>query len=232
VGQDSILQADFQSVFFAKVVRRELYLKLMLTFEQFLHDAAGKGGAVNLMFEERLFGLVEILHRVADMFMAEHVPYELIGGMAVAAQMELVDRDAVMLTRDVDVMIHRSDLERVKESAARHGFHFRHTAGLDMLLYGEEKKAVKGVHLVFSGECVKANQAPNPPIAPERITLYGKEVSVVPVVDLVRMKLNAFRDKDRVHVRAMDEIGLITPEVEGKLSAELRSRLGHVRETE
>jgi hypothetical protein len=204
----------------------------MLTLEQFLHDAAGKGKAINLMFEERLFGLVEILHKATDMFTEEAIPYELIGGMAVVAQMEQVDPDAVMLTRDVDVMIRRSDLERVKAAAARHGFHFRHTSGLDMLLYGEEKKAVKGVHLVFSGETVKANQEPNPPIAPEQITLYGKEVSVVPVVDLVRMKLNAFRDKDRVHVRAMDAIGLITREIEAKLPAELRSRLQHVRETE
>ena len=204
----------------------------MLTFEQFLRHAAGKGEAVNLMFEERLFGLVEILHKVTDMFTAEDVSYELIGGMAVAAQIEQVDPDAVMLTRDVDIMIHRSDLERVKQAATRHGFTFRHTAQLDMLLYGEEKKAVKGVHLIFSGERVKANQAPNPPIAPQRITVYGKEVSVVPVVDLVRMKLNAFRDKDRVHVRAMDTIGLITPEVEAQLSDELRSRLQHVRETE
>ena len=139
--------------------------------EQFLGNITGKGGAVNLMFEERLFGLVEILHKVTDMFASEQVPYELIGGMAVAAQMEQVDRDAVMLTKDVDVMIHRSDLERVKETAPHHGFHFRHTAGLDMLLYGDEKKAVKGVHLVFSGEAVKANQAPNPPIAPERIKI-------------------------------------------------------------
>jgi hypothetical protein len=204
----------------------------MLTFEQFLHNVARKGQAVNLMFEERLFGLVEILHKVTDMFTAEHVPYELIGGMAVAARMEQVDHDAVMLTRDVDIMIHRSDLERVQETAPRHGFRFRHTAGLDMLLYGEEEKAVKGIHLVFSGETVKANQAPNPPIAPERIRIYDEEVSVITLVDLVRMKLNAFRDKDRVHVRAMDEIGMITVEIENKLSPELRSRLRHVRETE
>lgn len=204
----------------------------MLTLEQFLHDVAGKGGAVNLMFEERLFGLVEILQKIAEMFAVESIPYELIGGMAVAAQMERVDRDAVMLTKDVDVMIHRSDLERVKQAATRHGFQFRHTAGLDMLLYGEEKKAVKGVPLVFSGERVKASQEPNPPIAPEYIEVYGKEVAVVTVTDLVRMKLNAFRDKDRVHVRAMDEIGLVTPEVEGKLPADLLLRLQHIRETE
>lgn len=204
----------------------------MLTFEQFLRGTAKEGQAVNLMFEERLFGLVEILHRVADMFTAEHIPYEVIGGMAVAAQIEQVDRDAVMLTRDVDIMIHRFDLDRVKEAAERHGFHFRHAAGLDMLLYGEEKKAVKGIHLIFSGEKVKTGQAPNPSMAPERVKVYGKEVSVVPVLDLVRMKLNAFRDKDRVHVRAMDTVGLITPEVEEKLSKELRSRLQHVRTTE
>jgi hypothetical protein len=138
-----------------------------------------------------------------------------------------VDRELVMLTRDVDIMIHRSDLERVKEAAPRNGFHFRHAGGLDMLLYGAGK-----VRLGFSGEKLKADQAPNPPIAPERIKVYGKEVSIVPVSDLVRMKLNSYRDKDRVHVRAMDAAGLITPEVERFLSSELGSRLQHIRQTE
>jgi hypothetical protein len=32
---------------------------------------------------------------------------------------------------------------------------------------------------------MKAHQAPNPAIDPQRITIYGKEVPVVPVVDLV-----------------------------------------------
>ena len=204
----------------------------MLTLEQFLHHAGANGAAVNLMFEERLFGLVDILHKVADLFAAENIPYELIGGMAVAAQIDAVDRDQVMLTRDVDLMINRTDLERVIAAAPRHGFHFRHSAGLDMLLYGDEKKAVRGVHLIFGGEEVKAGQAPNPPIAPERIELYGKEVSIVPITDLVGMKLNAYRDKDRVHVRALDAAGLITAEVERALSAEHHSRLKHIRETD
>src|SRR5260370_29618618 len=91
----------------------------MLTLEQFLRDTATRGGAINLMFEERLFGLVEILHKVTDMFTAEGIPYEVIGGMAVAAHIEQVDRDQIMLTRDVDIMIDRSDLERVKEAAHR-----------------------------------------------------------------------------------------------------------------
>jgi hypothetical protein len=196
----------------------------VLTFEQFLQQAAKKGEAVNLMFEERLFGLVEILHKVADMFTAEGIPYEVIGGMAVAAHIEQMDRDQIMLTRDVDIMIDRSDLERVQEAAPRHG--------LDMLLYGDEKKAIRGVRLLFSGEKVKPDQAPNPRLAPERITVHGGEVSVIPVIDLVRMKLNSYRDKDRVHVRGMDAVGLITPEVERALPAELGSRLQHIRQTE
>ena len=204
----------------------------MLTFERFLHDSAAEGQAVNLMFEERLFGLVEILHKVTDMFTAEQIPYELVGGMAVAVQIERVDRDQVMLTRDVDIMIDRSDFERIKTAAERHGFHYRHAAGLDMLLYGEEKKAIRGVHLIFSGEKVKSDQTPNPALAPEWITLYGKRVSVIRLVDLIRMKLNSFRDKDRVHVRAMDASGLITPEVEGTLTPEFHARLMHVRATE
>jgi hypothetical protein len=184
----------------------------MLTLEQFLRDSATRGGAINLMFEERLFGLVEILHKVADMFSAEGIQYEIIGGMAVAAHIERVDRDQVMLTRDVDLMIDRTDFE--------------------MLLYGEEKKAIRGVHLLFSSEKVRPNQTPNPPLAPERIAIYGKEVSIIPVADLVRMKLNSYRDKDRVHVRALDAVGLITPDVERTLPADLHSRLQHVRATE
>ncbi|MGA3079148.1 MAG: hypothetical protein ABSG56_36400 [Bryobacteraceae bacterium] len=46
------------------------------------------------------------------------------------------------------------------------------------------------------------------------------------------MKLSAFRDKDRVHIRSMDAAGLITAEVEKALPVELQNRLQHVRETE
>jgi hypothetical protein len=202
----------------------------MLTLEQFLRENAAKGEAINLMFEERFFGLVEIVHKVADMFAAEAIPYEIIGGMAVAAQIDRVDRDQVMLTRDVDLMMDRSDFEMIKQAAPRHGFHYRHAAGPDMLLHGDEKKAIRGVRLLFRK--VRHTQTPNPPLRPERITLYGKEVSVVPVADLVRMKLNLYRDKDRVHVRAMDAVGLIAPDVERALPADLHSRLLHIRSTE
>ncbi len=205
----------------------------MPTFAQSLHDVADRGEAVNLVFEQSLFDLAGILHKITGPLMAEHVQHELIGGLAVLVHVEAADPEHTTLTRDVDLMIRRSDLERASEIAARHGFRFRHTAGPDMLLYGDTTSARNAVHLLFSGEKVRPNQAtPNPPIQPEKKSLLGTEVFVIPVPDLVRMKLSAFRDRDRVHIRSMDAAGLITAEVEKALPVELQERLQHVRETE
>ena len=205
----------------------------MQTFEQFIRDTAQKGEVVNLMFEERLFDLVGVLHKITDALAAENIPHELIGGLAVLIHVEEADPAQTALTRDVDLMVRRSDLERIKEAAARNGFRFRHAAGVDMLLYGSTESARNAVHLIFSGEKVRPNQAtPNPPILPEKKVIHGQEVLVVPVADLVRMKLSSYRDKDRVHIRSMDAAGLITRELEEGLPDELRSRLQHVRETE
>jgi hypothetical protein len=198
----------------------------MLTFEQFIADAASRGEAVNTLFEERLFGLIGILHKIADSLASDHIPYEVIGGLAVLIHVEEANPELTALTRDVDVMVRRSDLERIKSTSARHGFRFRHTAGIDMLVYGDTDSDRNAVHLIFSEDFS------TPPIASETKVVHDKEVMVVPVVDLVRMKLNAFRDQDRVHVRSLDAAGLITPDVERRLPAELLSRLQHVRETE
>jgi len=100
-----------------------------------------------------------------------------------------------VLTRDVDLMIQRSDLETVKEIATQHGFRFRHAAGADILLHSASDRARNAVHLIFSGEKVRPNQAaPNPPVRPERKTIHGQEIFVISVPDLVKMKLIAYRD--------------------------------------
>jgi hypothetical protein len=205
----------------------------MLAFEQFLRETAARGEAVNLVFEQRLFELVAILHKITDALVACNIPHELVGGLAVLVHVEEADPAQSMLTRDVDLMIHRSDLERVVEIAEQHGFAFRHAAGLDMLLYGGSTSARNAVHLLFSGERVKAIQAtPNPGISPERKQMMGKDVLVIPLADLLRMKLSSYRLKDQVHVQVMDAAGLITPAVEKTLPADLLTRLQHVRQSE
>ena len=127
----------------------------MLTFEQFLADAANRGEAVNTVFEERLFDLVGILHRISDTLAAELIPYEVIGGLAVLIHVEEANPEHSVLTRDVDIMVLRSDLERVKRNAAKHGFRFRHAAGVDMLIFGDAESTRNAVHLIFSGEKVR-----------------------------------------------------------------------------
>ena len=55
---------------------------------------------------------------------------------------------------------------------------------------------------------------------------------VIPVADLIKMKLTSFRLKDQVHVQSLDAAGLVTGDVERKLTPELLQRLKQIRETE
>jgi hypothetical protein len=166
----------------------------MLTFAQFLHDAARKREGVNTLFEERLFDLVGVLHRITDVLAEGGTPHELIGGHAVLVHVEEVDPAQSMLTRDADLMVQRSDLRKIKDAAARRGFRFRHSAGVDVLLHGDTGCAKKAVHLLFSGEKVRPNQAtPNPPIAPERKRIHGKDVMVIDLQAIDAAGLNYSR---------------------------------------
>jgi hypothetical protein len=184
----------------------------MPNFAQFLANAAEKGEVVNILFEERLFDLVGVLHKITDTLTAEGIPHELIGGLAVFIHVEEADPTHSILTRDVDLMVRREDLDRIKQVAAKKGFRFRHAAGLDILLYGDADSAKNAVRLVFKNN-----------FAPKKKRILGEEVLVIPVADLLRMKLSAFRDKDRVHVRSMDAAGLITTGVEENWRANFAS---------
>jgi hypothetical protein len=205
----------------------------VLTFGQFLRDRAAEGDVINTVFEERLFEQVDVLQRVAGVFREAGLLWELVGGLAVLIHVEEVNPELSSLTRDVDLMVRREDIELIKITAARHGFRPRHTREGDMLMYGAADSARSAVHLVFSGEFVRPDQtSPNPPIQPVRKQIHGSDVMLIPVGDLVRMKLSAYRLKDQVHIKTLDAAGLITPSIESNLPAELKDRLRRVRETE
>jgi hypothetical protein len=57
-------------------------------------------------------------------------------------------------------------------------------------------------------------------------------VRLIPLADLVRMKLTSFRAKDEAHLKDLDEAGLITPEIEAGLPPLLRERLSRTRARE
>jgi hypothetical protein len=151
------------------------------------------------------------------------IPYAIAGGNAVAAWVSSIDEAAVRNTRDVDVLLRRTDLESAKTALESAGFHHRHTAGIDVFLDGPNAKARDGVHIIFANEMVREHELrPNPGIEESFPT---GEFRVLSLEALVNIKLTAFRDKDRTHLRDMLEVGLIDHSWVEKLPSELGKRL-------
>jgi len=177
---------------------------------------------------EQLFGLLERLHSA---FADAGIEYRVIGGMAVFFQVSARDPDAARLTRDVDIAVDRMDLDRIAKAAESFGFHYRHVAGIDMLVNAASPKAKSAVHLVFVREKVRPGDlSAIPGFSEPTKTIEG--FLLAPVPDLVRMKLTSFRVKDKTHIIDMDSVGLITPEIEAGLPEALRERLQQVRAEE
>ena len=85
---------------------------------------------------------------------------------------------------------------------AKAGFIHRHVKSIDMFLDGPEAKARDAVHVVFAGEKVKADSlTPSPDVTESEVI---DAFRLVTLDALVRMKLTAFRDKDRTHFARLD----------------------------
>jgi hypothetical protein len=154
---------------------------------------------------------------------AAGVPYALAGGNAIAAWVSRVDEAAVRNTQDVDILLRRSDLPAAIVAMAGAGFVHRHAKSLDMFLDEPDAKARDAVHVVFASEKVKADSlTPAPDITESEAT---ETFRLVTLEALVRMKLTAFRDKDRTHLRDLIEVGLVDASWTARLSAELAARL-------
>jgi len=181
---------------------------------------------VNSFFEERVEQLFELATVVERAFSAAGIEYRVIGGLAAYLYVEEREPDAGRLTRDIDIVARREDLAAIAKAVEPFGLQYRLVAGVDMLIQAGQP-ARRAVHMIFSGEKVRPEYAEAvPDLGPARIL---KGVRVVPVEDLIRMKLTSFRLKDQMHLKDLDEAGVITPEVEQELSPVLRERLGLVR---
>ncbi len=151
------------------------------------------------------------------------VPYAVVGGQAVAAWVSRVDEAAVRNTRDVDILLRRDDLEAAGAALAKAGFVYRRAAGVEMFLDGPQAKARDAVHVVFAGEKVREEYlVPTPGVLDiDRTTSFA----VITLESLVRMKLTSFRDKDKMHLRDLLDIGLIDAGWVERFPAELAARL-------
>ena len=158
------------------------------------------------------------------------IEYRIVGGLAVYLHVNTIDPLAARLTRDIDAAIRRTDIQKIAQLVKPFGLEFRHAAGVDMLVDARAPKARSAVHFIFVSEKVRPEYLEPVPDFSQAPKIDG--LAVAPVADLVRMKLTSFRDKDRVHIRDMDSVGLITPEIEAGLPEILRQRLAEVRATD
>ncbi|HLH56024.1 MAG TPA: hypothetical protein VKY92_20650 [Verrucomicrobiae bacterium] len=171
----------------------------------------------------------ERLLRAARALERANVPYAIVGGNAVAAWVSRVDEAAVRNTRDVDILLRRADLAAATQALESCGFVYRKAAnrgragGLDLFLDGAGTSPRDALHVVFAGERVR----PDNPLASPDVTESepADQFRLVALDALVRMKLTAFRDKDRTHLRDLIELGLVESSMLDRLPPELRQRL-------
>ena len=163
------------------------------------------------------------LLRAAAALQAAKVPYAVAGGNAVALWVSRVDEAAVRNTQDVDVLLRRDDLDKARESMEAAGFVYRRSAGIDIFLDGPNAKARDAVHILFANEKVRPHELlANPDVTESE---QAERFRVLSLEALVRIKLTAFRDKDRVHLRDLIGVGLIDASWPARFPSELATRL-------
>lgn len=168
--------------------------------------------------------LTDRLNRITAALTNLGVPYALVGGQAVIFWVSTRDPAEVRTTKDVDILIDRADLAKAKAAAISVGLEYAEVVDVGMFLEPRDPNPRHGVRLAWAGEKVKADDPlPNPAIDERQELEPGK--SVVSLAGLVRMKLMANRDKDRVHLRDMIDVGLIDRAMLPGLPAELAARL-------
>jgi len=181
---------------------------------------------------ERIVSAVEKVRqrllRAAAALRAANVPYAVAGGNAVALWVSRVDEAAVRNTRDVDVLVRREDFGAAQAALESAGFVHRRVAGIEVFLDGPAAKAREAVHIVFANEKVR----PQKPLANPDVS-ESEDAGLFRVIALdalVRIKLTAFRDKDRTHLRDLMDIGLVDAQWLPKLPPVLADRLRQLLE--
>ncbi len=145
--------------------------------------------------------------RITAAFNSSQVPYAIIGGMAVAEWVASKDPDGVRTTKDVDMLLDRSNLDAAKSAAATVGLDYHVVSEIGMFLERENPSPKRGVHLIWAGETVRQGD-PLPAPQVSRSIVFPSGSRIVCLEDLIGMKLVAFRRHDQVHLADMFNVGL------------------------
>jgi hypothetical protein len=163
------------------------------------------------------------LLRATSALRAGNVPYAVAGGNAVAAWVSSVDEDAVRNTNDVDILIHRESLPAARQALESAGFTYRNAAGADIFLDTPTAPPRTAVHIIFANEKFRPHEPlPNPDVSDSADAPLFRVLSLQA---LVQIKLTAFRDKDKTHLRDLIDIGLIDVSWPQRFHPQLAQRL-------
>lgn len=167
--------------------------------------------------------VTERMERIVGALESASVPYALIGGQAVAVWVGSRDPAATRTTKDVDILLRKEDLPAARAAALAAGFDYCEIIGVGMFLEREDPNPRQATHLVWAGEKVRPEHPVSAPTLDESERLGDRQVVSLPA--LVRMKLAAWRDQDRVHLRDLIDVGLIDRSLLPALHPELAARL-------
>jgi hypothetical protein len=157
------------------------------------------------------------------------VSYAVVGGNAVASWVATVDEGAVRNTRDIDLLVRRSDLPAIQAALEQAGFVADELLDVVMFRDGPAGKPREAVHLLFAGEKTRPD---HPLPAPEIQTVNDPaNFRVITLQLLVAMSLNLNRLENSVHIRDMIEVGLVDQSWLKKVPAELKDRLQRILDT-
>ena len=165
----------------------------------------------------------ERLRRATRALDAAGIRYAVVGGNAVAEWVARADEGAVRNTRDVNILVQRADLPAVQAALEGVGFIYHHLMDIDTFIDGPQGRPSEGVHLLFEGEKVRKDLEHILPTLDE--SERAAEFQVASLEAVMRMKLIAWRDKDRTHIRDIIGVGLVDATWPSRFPAPLGERL-------
>ncbi|HVU65196.1 MAG TPA: nucleotidyl transferase AbiEii/AbiGii toxin family protein [Phycisphaerales bacterium] len=185
------------------------------------------GAVILARVEQAAMAVQERVLRATAALRAAKIPYAVVGGNAVASWVGRKDPGAIRHTRDVDILVNRSDLPAINHALEAAGFVHLNGPGFDVFRDGPEGKPSEGIHLLFANERIFGDDAILQPDTSDSVDM--QEFRVVSLEALVRMKLTVNRDKDRTHIRDLIGVGWIDatwlPRLPPLLAERLKSML-------
>lgn len=128
---------------------------------------------VNATFEGAVDQILDVAERFSAAVQAAGIPCRVIGGLAVYLHVDEIDPLVARLTRDVDVAVDPSYLDRLIAAVEPLNFRFRHVAGVDMFVDAKKPQARSAIHMVFVGEKIRPEYIEPIPVSPAVLTSRG-----------------------------------------------------------